>query len=81
MRAVLYADAPAGAPQPPVVLHEAVYPPLAEVLAATGEAAISYTGASDAPFWRDGGSRGGRNWMGRLLELVRSELASESRMS
>lgn len=51
------------------------HPRLAELLVATGEGAILYTGISDAPFWRDGGSRGGgRNWTGRLLELIRSEL-------
>ncbi|MFZ3493931.1 NADAR family protein [Streptomyces sp. 5.8] len=52
------------------------HPRLAELLVATGEGAILYTGISDAPFWRDGGSRGGRNWTGRLLELIRSELAA-----
>lgn len=50
------------------------HPRLAEVLLATGDAGIHYTGLSDAPFWREQGRRGGRNWMGRLLELVRSEL-------
>ncbi|MFE9631456.1 NADAR family protein [Streptomyces sp. NPDC006463] len=50
---------------------------LAELLIATGEAGILYTGHSDAPFWRDEGPRGGRNWTGRLLELVRSELRAE----
>ncbi|MFB6578954.1 hypothetical protein ACFCYC_16350, partial [Streptomyces sp. NPDC056402] len=50
------------------------HPRLAEVLLATGEAAIVYTGISEGPFWRDEGPRGGRNWTGRLLELVRSEL-------
>ncbi|MER7733032.1 NADAR family protein [Streptomyces erythrochromogenes] len=50
------------------------HPRLAEVLLATGEAPIVYTGSSDARFWRDEGRGGGRNWMGRLLELVRSEL-------
>ncbi|MEJ8641877.1 NADAR family protein [Streptomyces sp. MS1.HAVA.3] len=53
------------------------HPRLAEVLLATGEAAIVYTGISEAPFWRDEGPRGGRNWTGRLLELVRSELRAE----
>uniref|UniRef100_A0AAU2JV87 NADAR family protein n=1 Tax=Streptomyces sp. NBC_00049 TaxID=2903617 RepID=A0AAU2JV87_9ACTN len=52
----------------------AQHPPLGEVLLATGEAPILYTGISDAPFWREDGPRGGRNWTGRLLELVRSEL-------
>ncbi|WP_407836730.1 NADAR domain-containing protein [Streptomyces sp. DSM 116496] len=50
------------------------HPRLAELLTATGEGAILYTG-SDSPFWCDQGSRGGgRNWTGRLLELIRSEL-------
>lgn len=52
------------------------HPRLAELLTATGEGAILYTGIYDAPFWGDGGSRGGRNWMGRLLELIRSELVA-----
>lgn len=52
----------------------AQHPRLAELLVATGEGAILYTGISDAPFWRDEGPRGGRNWTGRLLELIRSEL-------
>ncbi|MFD6891039.1 NADAR domain-containing protein [Streptomyces sp. NPDC059957] len=52
------------------------HPRLAELLVATGEGSILYTGISDAPFWRDEGPRGGRNWMGRLLELIRSELAA-----
>ncbi|WP_405832496.1 MULTISPECIES: NADAR domain-containing protein [unclassified Streptomyces] len=50
------------------------HPRLAELLIATGEAGILYTGYSDAPYWRDEGPRGGRNWTGRLLELVRAEL-------
>ncbi|MCX5403865.1 NADAR family protein [Streptomyces sp. NBC_00335] len=52
------------------------HPRLAELLVATGEGSIRYTGFSDAPFWRDEGPRGGRNWTGRLLELIRSELAA-----
>ncbi|MFJ3631700.1 NADAR domain-containing protein [Streptomyces sp. NPDC090112] len=50
------------------------HPRLADVLLATGDAPILHIGTSEAPFWRDGGTRGGRNWSGRLLELVRSEL-------
>ncbi|MEU8842802.1 NADAR family protein [Streptomyces roseus] len=50
------------------------HPRLAEVLLATGESGIRYTGLSEAPFWRADGPRGGRDWMGRLLELVRAEL-------
>ncbi|NNN32135.1 NADAR family protein [Streptomyces sp. S3(2020)] len=51
------------------------HPDLAEILLATGSATISYTGHEESPYWRDAGSRGGRNWIGRLLELVRSELS------
>ncbi|WP_329314878.1 MULTISPECIES: NADAR family protein [unclassified Streptomyces] len=50
------------------------HPRLAEILLATGETGIRYTGISEAPFWRADGPRGGRDWMGRLLELVRAEL-------
>ncbi|MCX5150193.1 NADAR family protein [Streptomyces sp. NBC_00320] len=50
------------------------HPRLAEILLATGEAGIHYTGFSEAPFWREDGPRGGHNWTGRLLELIRSEL-------
>ncbi|MER6446146.1 NADAR family protein [Streptomyces venezuelae] len=50
------------------------HPPLAEILLATGDAGIRYTGIFEAPFWRADGPRGGRDWTGRLLELVRSEL-------
>ncbi|MFD8951492.1 NADAR domain-containing protein [Streptomyces xanthophaeus] len=57
----------------------AQHPELARILLATGDAPIHYTGASDAPFWReDGGRHGGRNWAGRLLELVRSELRAQA---
>ncbi|MES5822526.1 NADAR family protein [Streptomyces sp. RG80] len=51
------------------------HPDLAEILLATGGAMISYAGHEESPYWRDAGSRGGRNWVGRLLELVRSELS------
>lgn len=47
---------------------------LAQILRSTGDAAISYTGLSDSPFWRDAPDNRGRNWTGRLLELTRSEL-------
>lgn len=50
------------------------HPDLAEVLVSTGDARISYTGFEDSPFWRDVPDDRGRNWMGRLLELTRSEL-------
>ncbi|MFF8828148.1 NADAR domain-containing protein [Streptomyces sp. NPDC015131] len=45
---------------------------LAEVLLATGDATLLYDDA-DSAYWGDNGGQG-RNWMGRLLELVRSEL-------
>ncbi|MDX2964609.1 NADAR family protein [Streptomyces acidiscabies] len=50
------------------------HPSLAEVLVGTGGAVIRYTGFSDSLYWRDAGSAGGRNWVGRLLELVRAEV-------
>ncbi|NYI94567.1 putative NAD-dependent protein-ADP-ribosyltransferase YbiA (DUF1768 family) [Streptomonospora nanhaiensis] len=50
------------------------HPALAEVLVSTGEAPISYTGAAESPFWRDAPGGAGRNWTGRLLEVVRAEL-------
>ncbi|TDC75295.1 NADAR family protein [Actinomadura sp. 7K507] len=50
------------------------HPELAEILLSTADARISYTGISESPFWTDRGPRGGRNWVGRLLELVRAEL-------
>ncbi|UZK57819.1 NADAR family protein [Streptomyces drozdowiczii] len=50
------------------------HPELAQVLLSTGDARISYTGFEDSPFWRDVPDDRGRNWMGRLLELTRSEL-------
>nr|WSX75536.1 NADAR family protein [Streptomyces sp. NBC_00899] len=52
------------------------HPEVAEILLFTGDARISYTGLSDSPFWRDVPDGRGRNWMGRLLELVRSELVA-----
>ncbi|MFE7706476.1 NADAR domain-containing protein [Streptomyces sp. NPDC057486] len=53
------------------------HPELAQVLVSTGDARISYTGLSDSPFWRDVPDGRGRNWMGRLLELTRSELVAQ----
>ncbi|MGW1532474.1 NADAR family protein [Streptomyces aureus] len=53
------------------------HPGLAWVLLSTGDARISYTGLWDAPFWRDVPDGRGRNWVGRLLELTRSELLAE----
>ncbi|WP_344898853.1 NADAR family protein [Actinomadura meridiana] len=49
-------------------------PEMAEILLSTADARISYTGISESPFWIDRSSREGRNWVGRLLELVRAEL-------
>lgn len=51
------------------------HPDLAETLLATGDGRIRYTGL-DSPYWVSNGDGGGRNWIGRLLELVRSELAA-----
>jgi len=48
-------------------------PDLAAVLAATGQARILFQD-SGSLFWGEHGTRG-RNWMGRLLEEVRAELA------
>ncbi|MFG2340617.1 NADAR family protein [Streptomyces yangpuensis] len=48
------------------------HPDLAAILLATGDATVLYDDA-DSDFWGDNGGRG-RNWTGRLLELVRSEL-------
>ncbi|HEY9327529.1 MAG TPA: NADAR family protein [Streptomyces sp.] len=53
------------------------HPELAQVLLSTGDSRISYTGLSDSPFWRDVPDDRGRNWMGRLLELTRSELTAQ----
>lgn len=53
------------------------HPEIAQVLVSTGDARISYTGLSDSPFWRDVPDARGRNWMGRLLELTRSELVAQ----
>jgi len=53
------------------------HPELAQVLVGTGDSVIRCTGYSDSPYWRDEGEWGGRNWMGRLLELVRSEVVLE----
>ncbi|MEU1182013.1 NADAR family protein [Streptomyces sp. NPDC005820] len=53
------------------------HPGPAEVLLGTGDATIVYTGFSESPYWRDTRAEGGRNWAGRLLELVRAELGAE----
>ncbi|MER6099906.1 NADAR family protein [Streptomyces sp. NPDC001728] len=48
------------------------HPQLAEILLATDDATMIYDDI-DSAFWGENGGRG-RNWTGRLLELVRSEL-------
>ncbi|MEV5510110.1 NADAR family protein [Streptomyces orinoci] len=48
------------------------HPELAEILLATDDATLIYDDM-DSGFWGDNAGRG-RNWTGRLLELVRSEL-------
>ncbi len=48
------------------------HPELAEILLGTGDATVIYDDVNSA-FWGDNAGRG-RNWSGRLLELVRSEL-------
>ncbi|MET7978054.1 NADAR family protein [Streptomyces mirabilis] len=48
---------------------------LAEILLATNDATLIYDDA-DSDFWGDNAGRG-RNWTGRLLELVRSELHAQ----
>ncbi|WP_327313235.1 NADAR family protein [Streptomyces sp. NBC_01235] len=50
----------------------AQHPALAEILLATDDATLVYDDG-DSHFWGDNAGRG-RNWTGRLLELVRSEL-------
>ncbi|WP_406393656.1 NADAR family protein [Streptomyces sp. NBC_00887] len=52
------------------------HPDLAEILLSTGDSVISCTGHSDSPFWRDARDGRGRNWVGRLLELIRSGLVA-----
>ncbi|MFD9560784.1 NADAR family protein [Streptomyces sp. NPDC059994] len=51
------------------------HPALAEVLLSTDDATLVYDD-SDSDFWGDRSGRG-RNWTGRLLELIRSELHAE----
>ncbi|MFC5031655.1 NADAR family protein [Streptomyces sp. DSM 41987] len=48
------------------------HPDLAEILLATDDTTVIYDDA-DSAFWGDNAGQG-RNWTGRLLELVRSEL-------
>lgn len=50
------------------------HPDLAQTLLATGDARIIYTDL-DSPFWTAGDAQG-TNWIGRLLEVIRSELAA-----
>jgi predicted NAD-dependent protein-ADP-ribosyltransferase YbiA (DUF1768 family) len=51
------------------------HPHLAEILLATGDGRIEYTSFGSG-YWNAGrGKR--RNWMGRLLELIRSEIAAQ----
>ncbi|HUY45503.1 MAG TPA: NADAR family protein [Streptosporangiaceae bacterium] len=53
----------------------AQHPELAEILLATGDGRIEHTGFGSS-YWN--AERGqGRNWMGRLLELIRSEIAAQ----
>jgi predicted NAD-dependent protein-ADP-ribosyltransferase YbiA (DUF1768 family) len=54
----------------------AQHPALAELLLSTRDAKLLYSSA-DSYYWSDGGRRG-RNWAGRLLELIRGELAAEA---
>ncbi|MEU8341862.1 NADAR family protein [Spirillospora sp. NPDC048832] len=51
------------------------HPDLAETLMGTGDASLAYNGM-ESDHWRTRGSAG-RNWVGRLLEVVRSELQAE----
>ncbi len=53
----------------------AQHPDLAEILVGTGDAPLAYSG-TDSDHWNTRGGAG-RNWVGRLLELVRSELQAE----
>ncbi|MGQ4434312.1 DUF7638 domain-containing protein [Streptomyces sp. SAS_260] len=51
------------------------HPELAETLLATDDATVIYDDMNSA-FWGDNAGRG-RNWSGRILELVRSELQAQ----
>ena len=62
-------DPAKGHPHPPVRLSQRPAD-RAGYLVGTGDARIHYGGV-DSPYWSTGGEAG-RNWMGRLLELVRS---------
>lgn len=54
----------------------AQHPALAELLLSTRDGKILYSGA-DSYYWGEAGQRG-RNWIGRLLEVIRGELAAEA---
>ncbi|MET9409065.1 NADAR family protein [Streptomyces sp. NPDC002935] len=54
----------------------AQHPALAELLLSTRDAKILYSSA-DSAYWGEAGPRG-RNWAGRLLELIRGELAADA---
>ncbi|MCX5206562.1 NADAR family protein [Streptomyces sp. NBC_00237] len=49
---------------------------LADELVGTGDAPLHHVGLPPRDYWDQSGAAG-RNWMGRLLELVRSELRAE----
>ncbi|MGW3772958.1 NADAR family protein [Actinomadura verrucosospora] len=51
------------------------HPELAEILLGTGDAPIGY-GGIESDHWITRGDRG-RNWVGRLLELIRSEIRAQ----
>lgn len=53
----------------------AQHPELAQTLLATGDGRIEYTSVGSL-YWNAGRGQG-RNWMGRLLELIRSEIAAQ----
>ncbi len=50
------------------------YPELTEILRSTGNGPIDYQGLfGDPAYWTEGKTAEARNWVGRLLEVVRSE--------
>jgi predicted NAD-dependent protein-ADP-ribosyltransferase YbiA (DUF1768 family) len=53
----------------------AQHPELAGILLATGDGRIEYTSVGSL-YWNAGRGQG-RNWMGRLLELIRAEIAAQ----
>ena len=54
----------------------AQHPELAQTLLATGDGRIEYTSVGWL-YWNAAQRSRGRNWMGRLLELIRSEIAAQ----